>query len=227
MSDVGPSHRKFSFDTVFDGAGGIASAPPPARKKLYQPEEVEQIRQQAYAEGERSGVVRAEQEAAQALGQIAQAAKAALSALAAVAHEHRSSSAALALAAARKIAGAALERFPEAPAVAALEAMGREIEAEPRLIARVAPHLEERTQAALETIAQAMSFTGQILAKGDPSLPPAAFVLDWGDGRCAFDPVAAETRVAEALEAALAAEGLHAEPLIPQDAFPQGETDHV
>lgn len=227
MTSPAPTHRRFSFDTVFDGSGDISSAPPPARKKLYQPEEVEQIRAAAYAEGERSAVVRAEQEAAQAMGQIAQAAQAALSVLAAVAHEHRSHSAALAMAAARKIAGAALERFPEAPAQAALEAMGREIEAEPRLIARVAPHLEERTQAALETVAQAMGFAGQILAKADPSLPPAAFVLDWGDGRCAFDPVAAEIRVSQALEAALAAEGLHAEPLIPQDTFPMGDTDHV
>lgn len=227
MTSPATTHRKFSFDTVFDGSGEIASAPPPARKKLYQPEEVEQIRSQAFAEGERSAVVRAEQEAAQALSQIAQAAQAALSALAAVAHEHRSHAAELALAAARKIAGAALERFPEAPAVAALEAMAREIEAEPRLIARVAPHLEERSQAALETVAQAMGFSGQILAKGDPALPSAAFVLDWGDGRCAFDPVAAAARVAEALDAALAAEGLHAEPLIPQDSFPQGGADHV
>jgi flagellar assembly protein FliH len=43
-------------------------------------------------------------------------------------------------------------------------------------------------------------------------MPKAAFVFDWGDGRAAFDPVAASERVGEALAAALAAEGLHAEP---------------
>ena len=45
------------------------------------------------------------------------------------------------------------------------------------------------------------------------ALAAAAFVLDWGDGAAAFDPAAAAARVAEALEGALAAEGLHAEAL--------------
>jgi flagellar assembly protein FliH len=226
MTQPAPVHRKFSFDTVFDAGGDIASAPPPVRKKLFLPEEVEQIRAAAYAEGERSAVVLAEQEAAQALAVLAQAAQTALGSLAAVAHEHRSQSAGLALAAARKIAGAALEQFPEAPVTAALEAMAREIEAEPRLLARVAPHLVERLQAALETAATSIGFSGQITARADPDLPLGAFVLDWGDGRCGFDPIAAAERVTEALEAALAAEGLHAEPLISPGEIAQGDIDH-
>ena len=52
--------------------------------------------------------------------------------------------------------------------------------------------------------------------KPDPAMAAAAFVFDWGDGRAAFDPAAAAERVAEALNAALAAEGLHAEsPMLP------------
>ena len=43
----------------------------------------------------------------------------------------------------------------------------------------------------------------------------AAFLFDWGEGRAAFDPAAAAGRVAAALEAALAAEGLHAEVHLP------------
>jgi flagellar assembly protein FliH len=51
-------------------------------------------------------------------------------------------------------------------------------------------------------------------------MPRAAFVLDGGDGRAAFDPNAAAARVAEALEAALAAEGLHGDALTPNNAPP-------
>jgi len=40
-----------------------------------------------------------------------------------------------------------------------------------------------------------------------------AFILDFGDGAASFDPAAAAQRVAEALHAALAAEGLHGEAL--------------
>jgi flagellar assembly protein FliH len=205
--------RKFTFDTVFDGDGGVAAAP--ARpKRAYTPDEVEIIRADAHAEGERSAVARAEEVQGQALSEIARATKAALGALAHVAHEHRTACSELALASARIIAGAALTRFPEAPAQAALASLAREIEATARLSVRGAPEQVERLQAALDETARAVGFPGQIVVTGDPLVPPAAFVLDWGDGRAAFDPEGAAERVAEALSTALAAEGLHAEPLI-------------
>ena len=123
----------------------------------------------------------------------------------------------LALACGRAIADAALDQFPQAPAQAALVALAREVEASPKLTVRVAAHLVERTQAALEQTAQAIGFPGQILARADAHLPAAAFLLDWGDGRAAFDPIDAAARVSQALEAAIAAEGLHAEPLLPSE----------
>jgi len=217
---AGPVHKPFGFDTVFDDAGAVAYQPQP-RKRSWSPDEVEEIRAAAFAEGERSGVVQAETEIADALADIARAARQAMSALAGVAHEHRVGSAELALAAARRIADAALTRFPDAPVSAALEALAREVEAQPRLTVRVAAGLEARVQAALDQTATAIGFQGQITARADAALPLAAFVLDWGDGKAAFDPLAAADRVAEALDSALAAEGLHAEPLIPAN-----EADH-
>lgn len=213
--------RPFAFDTVFDDAGSIAYQPP-VRRKHYSAEEVEAARSAGYAEGERSAVAEAEARAADALADIARAARAALGALQGVAHGHRVDSANLALAAARRIADAALDRFPEAPLAAALEALARELEAQPRLIVRVAPELQERLQLVLNHTAEAVGFEGQILARAEPGMLPAAFVLDWGDGKAAFDPQDAATRVAAALDAALAAEGLHAEPLLSAS-----ETDDV
>ena len=207
-------HRKFTFDTVFNDAGGIASSPTPV-KRAYMPDEVEKIRRDAYAEGERSGMVRAEQAQAAALDEIAAAARAGIGALAQVAHEHRVASAELAFAAARTIAGAALEQFPEAPVAAALESLAREVEAVARLTVRASPDLVVRTQAALDRTAEACGLTGQIVARADPNLPHAAFVLDWGDGKASYDPVEASARVEAALKNALAADGLHAEPLLP------------
>ena len=212
MTDI--PHKRFTFDTVFDGRGGMTE-PPPRPKRSFTPEEVEAAKTEAYALGERSALARAEQHAANALGGIAGAVREAFTTLAAVAHEHRSGSALLALAAARKIADAALERFPEAPANAALVALAREIEAQPRVTVRVSADLVERTQQTLDETAHAIGFPGQIVARADGDMPPAAFTFDWGDGRAAFDPDEATRRVAEALEAAIAAEGLHAEPLLP------------
>ena len=72
-----PVPRKFDFDTVFDDAGAVAqvSARP---KRIYPLEEVEVIRAQAYAEGERTAMARLEAQQAEALSTIAQACQAAL-----------------------------------------------------------------------------------------------------------------------------------------------------
>jgi flagellar assembly protein FliH len=210
-TDIGAGAQRFTFDTVFEDSGRVIA--PVRPKKNFTAEEVEAIRQECFAEGERSAVAIAQQAQAQALQQIAMSAQGALAGLAMVAHEHRAGSGRLALVAARKIADAALDRFPEAPAAAALEALAREVEAVPRLIARCAEGQVEAIQAALEGAAQNAGYPGQILVRADPALPLAAFVLDWGDGSATFDPEASAARVSKALEEALAAEGFHAESL--------------
>ena len=212
MSQSAP--RPFDFDTVFgdDGAIARASARP---KRLYPIEEVEQIRAQARAEGERVAMASVEAQQAAALAQIAQACQAALPRLAEVAHEHRGGSADLALACGQAIADAALDAFPRAPIQAALDSLAREIESAPRLVVTVPPAQAEGLEAVLVQTAQAIGFTGQIQVRPDPGAPQAAFSLDFGDGAARFDPAAAAERVAAALHEALAAEGLHAEPLIP------------
>lgn len=206
--------KKFDFDTVFDDAGAVvqASARP---KRIYPLEEVEVIRAQAYAEGERAAMARIEAQQAHALSTIAQACEAALPRLAEVAHAHRIGSADLALACGQAIADAALDAFPRAPLQAALDSLAREIESAPRLLVSVSPGLAEGLEPLLTQAAQAIGFTGQIQVRQDPALASAAFALDFGDGAARFDPAAAVQRVNEALQAALASEGLHAEPLIP------------
>ena len=211
MSDI-VAHRLFNFDTVFDGDQVIEPRRP---KRTYTPEEVEAAKAEAYAEGQASIVARAEAEAAQALREVADAARAALTKLAEIAHEHRSGSALLAMAAARKIADAALDQFPQAPAEAALEALSREIEAAPRLVVFAAPADAPRLEKSLGEAAARAGFAGQIVLKPEPGRTRAAFVFDWGEGRAAFDPEAAAARVAAALDAAIAAEGLHAEVHLP------------
>ena len=208
------SPTKFVFDTEFDSKGAIAYAAP-RPKRLFPAEEVEQIRAVAQAEGERQALASIAAQQANALSQIAAACAQALPRLAEVAHEHRQGSAALALACARAIADAALDRFPEAPVQAALETLAREIDAQPRLVVSAEPALAEALKGALDETARSLGFEGAVVVKPDRAFGPHAFTLDFGDGQAAFDPAAAAERVTQALEAALAAEGLHAEPLIP------------
>jgi flagellar assembly protein FliH len=208
------AHEKFGFDTVFEATGEIVAAAP-RPKRSYSAEEVEAIRKAAEAAGEARALTGVANRQAEALALIARSAQQALPGLAAVAHEHRMGSAELALGCAGAIAAAALEKFPQAPVRAALEALAREIEAAPRLVVTADADLVQGLQAVLEETAQAVGYPGSIQVRADPALGPNAFTLDFGDGSASFDPTAAAERVAQALHAALAAEGLHAEPLIP------------
>lgn len=206
--------EKFGFDTIFDGEGEVAYAAP-RPKRTFTTDEVEILERQALHEGERQTLARMEALQAQSLAAIAQDAKQALSALAEVAHRHRVGCANLALACSRAIAGAALDAFPQAVLRSAIDALSRELESSPRLLVSVSPDMAEGLAKVLEDAAQAIGFSGAIQIRSDPSLPLAAFNLDFGDGAAAFDPEAAAQRVADVLAAALAAEGLHAEPLLP------------
>jgi flagellar assembly protein FliH len=209
-----PEPRKFVFDTVFDAAGDVAHAAPPRPKRTYSADEVEQIRSSAYADGQQAQRAAAETLQALALRELSEAAVQALPTLAEVAHGHRAGSTELALACGRAIADAALDRFPEGPVRAALETLAREIEAAPRLVLTVRADLVGTLEGVVAETAQAIGYPGNIqLRAGD--MVGAAFTLDFGDGAAAFDPAAAAERVQAALSAALAAEGLHAEPLIP------------
>lgn len=206
--------QKFSFDTEFDARGSVAyQAPRP--KRLFPADEVEHLRQAAYAEGERAALASIAAQQANALSQIAAACAQALPRLAEVAHEHRQGAAALAMACGRAIADAALDKFPQAPVLAALESLAREVDGQARLVVSAAPALADTLQSALEQTARGLGFDGAVVVKPDGGHGPHAFTLDFGDGQAAFDPAQAADRVAETLLAAIAAEGLHAEPLIP------------
>ena len=208
------AHEKFGFDTVFEASGDVVFASP-RPKRSYTAEEVEQVRRAAEAEGEARAMASIANHQAQALAVIGHVVQQALPSLAAVAHEHRVGSAELALACARGIAAAALDAFPQAPVRAALESLAREIEAAPRLIVTADAALAEGLQAVLEETAQAVGYPGAIQVRVGPAMAPHAFTLDFGDGQASFDPAAAAERVSQVLHAALAAEGLHAGPLIP------------
>jgi flagellar assembly protein FliH len=212
MSET-PALPRFNFDTVFD-AGGEVAFQAPRRKRLYSGDEVDVVRREAQAEGERIAYASIASRQADAMAEIAAACALALPRLAEVAHEHRIGASELALACGKSIAAAALERFPVAPLTAAIEALAQEISATPRLVVTAEAELAERLQAALEE-GQTGGYAGAFVIKTDPGMTRHAFILDFGDGQAAFDPAAAAERVSQTLEAALAAEGLHAEPLIP------------
>lgn len=213
MTSAAPS-RPFAFDTEFDSDGVVlqASAWRPA-KRSYSPDEVEMLVAQARAETREQTLTELAGIQSMALSTIGQALNAAAPALTQVAQQHREQSVELALAAARVVAAASLDRFPHGPLQAALEALGQEIDASPRLVIRTG-ELTDETRVQLEQLGADAGFSGVVAFRDDPGLPTAAFRLEWADGRADFDPDNAFARMAEALNSALAAEAGHAEHLI-------------
>ncbi|MBF0664666.1 MAG: flagellar assembly protein FlbE [Brevundimonas sp.] len=211
---VRPASTPFVFDTEFDASGVVvqASAWQPTRR-AYAVAEVEALLAQARQEAREAALAESESLQAMALSAIGEALAAAVPALTRVARAHREQSAELALAAARVVAASALDRFPAGPLQAALEALGQEIDASPRMVVRTGG-LDESTRARIERLCADAGFSGVVAFRDEPGLPPASFQLEWADGRAEFEPEAAFARMREALHSALAGEAGHAETLI-------------
>ena len=202
-----PVHRKFEFGTVF-GDGGRVVAEQPREKKSFTLEEVEAIRAKAYSDGENNAQARAQAAQAAAVQALADAAQMGMSMLADAIHAHKEASVKLALVCAQKIAAEALERFPEAPLRAALEALGQEIETATRLVL-YAPNPDEALQAAANEAALFAGYAGAIQFRDRPASPAGAFEVVWNDGRAEFDPQAVFDVLQAQLQEALDAEAYH------------------
>lgn len=210
-----PFSTPFTFDTEFDAAGVVVqpSAFRPV-KRAFTPNEVEALVAQARLEARTEALAETESLRAMALSTIGQTLTDAVPALAKIARVHREQAAELALSAARVVASAALERFPAGPLQAALEALGQEIDASPRLVIRTGD-LDDANRARITQLCDDSGFSGVVAFREEPGLPAASFQLEWADGRAEFDADAAFVRIGEALTSALAAEAGHAEPLTP------------
>lgn len=205
-----PLSTPFAFDTEFDASGVVvhpSSFRPP--KRSYAPLEVEAMIAQARVEARTEALTESANLQSLALSAIGQALDAAIPVLTHAAQMHREQAAELALSAARVVAASALDRFPAAPLQAALEALGQEIDASPRLVIRTGD-LDDATRARIEQLCADAGFSGVVAFRNEPAMPAAAFQLEWADGRAAFDPADAFARISEALTSALAAEAGHA-----------------
>lgn len=200
-------HKKFDFGTIF-GDGGEVVARPAAVKRSYTPEEVETLRTNAYHDGEQSALARAQMAQAQALQALADAAHHGLSHLQDAISAHKAACAQLALICAQKISAEALNRFPEEPLKATLEALTQEIDTAPRLVVSV-PNPDAALQGAAREAVALAGFTGAITFRTSSQMPAGAFEVMWPEGRAEFDPERVLNALDTALREALAADHHH------------------
>ena len=95
--------------------------------------------------------------------------------------------------------------MPRAAVQAALEELGREIDASPRLVIAMSD-LDAEGRAEIESLCASVGYAGAVRFRDEPGLARAAFELEWADGRAAFDPSETLARLEAAVARALAAD---------------------
>jgi flagellar assembly protein FliH len=172
---------KFTFDTDFDRAPDDARTRERARKS-YSPEELDALLTGAREEGRRHGDVLAMQQMAAAMGQIAAAVAGAIQTLDAEFEQMRAEAAALALAAAKKLAGAALSASPETEIFDALRSALHQAIGEPRVVVRTNTTLAQRLEQGAAEIAGHEGYEGRVHFVADPALAGADCRIEWRGG---------------------------------------------
>jgi flagellar assembly protein FliH len=203
-----PEPRKFTFDERFDAAPSRGpAASQPRAKKFYTPEEVEA----AFERGRGSLEATAAQTQAMALGRIAEAAMAAISALDSMAAEARAEALTAAMAAARRIADVALDRYPLDVVEQTIRQCLAQAAHEPRVVIRVNGGLAEALKARIAGIADEIGFNGRIVVTVDPHIASADCRLEWADGGVERDAAAIAARIESALDRFVEADRRRAE----------------
>lgn len=173
---------KFTFDTHFD-AGASATAQAASRsRKSYSAAEIDVIKGEAREEGRKDGDVRASQALAASIGQVAAALVSAIQAMDGEVEAIRAEAASLALAAARKLAGAALTAAPEGEIIEALQAALQQAVGEPRVVVKTTPKLAGSIESRAAAIAAEQGFEGRVQVVADPKLTGADCRLEWRGG---------------------------------------------
>jgi flagellar assembly protein FliH len=193
--------RKYGFDTEFAPDGAIMREAP----KRLTTEEVEAECAAAYERGKQDAVAQAERKAAAALEALADAASAVLTRLDTESKAMREEAARVAIAAARKIAGASLDAYGLERAISAIDAAMDALRHQPRLVVRLPTADVAFLQPRIDTMTQTHAYAGAVLVRGDDALRAGEVVIDWSDGCIRMSPDEALERINTLVDAALSA----------------------
>jgi len=196
--------RKYAFDTEFTPDGEIVRVSSDGTRRLT-PEELEAERKDAYEQGKKDAIAAAERETAAALQQLATAASAILNRLDAESRAMREEAAHIALAAARKISGAALDGFGADRAAGAVEAAMDALRHQPRLLVKLSPDAAEKLKDRIDDLCERHAYAGAVLVRAEPKMKAGEVSIDWSDGVVVLDPADAAARIESLIDAALAA----------------------
>ncbi|MEJ1160862.1 FliH/SctL family protein [Prosthecomicrobium sp. N25] len=156
-------------------------------------------RAEGYEEGRRAAEVRAAERLADEAAVLVASSRALLAALEADRLAIEKQAVDLAMAAARKLAGALVDREPTAAVRALLAECLGPLRKSPHLVLRLREDSAEAVRASVDRIARETGFEGRIVILGEPEIARGDCRIEWADGGIVRDSAA----IAAGIEAAV------------------------
>jgi flagellar assembly protein FliH len=191
--------RPFAFDREFAADGTVLRDGEKIRRVLTE-DEAQALASSAAQEARQSEEAEAARASADALRQINAKLHALLAQLNSESEQLREDAARLAIAAARAIAGKALDQYGiETIEACVKEALG-DLRAEPRISIRVAPHIADPIAERLHDWAEAEGMEGAVLVRADDEVATGDCFLEWRAGTIERSAAEIEARIGEVVE---------------------------
>jgi flagellar assembly protein FliH len=191
--------RKFDFDREFAPDGRILREGD-TFKRVYTEEEMQMVAEQAAEAARQVAEIEAQEAAAEAAGQVVHQVSALLGRMQAESEAMREDAARLALAAARIIAGAALEQYGEDTLKACITEALSDLRGEPRIAVRVNPSLSDALAEVMEGEAAQRGMEGALIVRADADIARTDCVLEWRSGAIERTTQDIEARIEQAVK---------------------------
>jgi len=174
---------KYTFDVEFRPEGDLVSNAARARqKKAYTTDEIDQLSARAREQGMKAGQVRAAEMQAQEVAKLVDALKAVVARTTRASDEVREEASLIALAAARKLAGAAVEALPIVDVEEVLRHALHQALGEPRIVLHTSQKVAELLRPKLAEIAHEEGFEGRVVVAGEAAMGSADCRIEWRGG---------------------------------------------
>jgi flagellar assembly protein FliH len=173
---------KFTFDTSFAESDAPGPAAESRSRKSYTAAEIDDIRATSFEEGRRAGEVRAAEAVAASMSEFSAALNSAVEKMNEEIEAMRAEAAMLAVAAAKKLAGAALAHAPEAEIAEALRVALHQAISETHITIKAPPGLLKGLEEKLSEVAANEAFEGRLRFVPDPSLHFGDCRIEWRGG---------------------------------------------
>lgn len=189
----------FQFATEFSADGEVLSGP---ARKYFSREEADQLAAKARADGEARAKQATEAKGFASVDRIVVTLAPVAAQLSAVAEQLRADAAELAMIAAKRIAGAALDRQGEEAAAAAIADVVRQLKLTPAVTVAIAPDSIPAVERRLEQL-RAKGVGASVTFAPDPAAKPGDWRVEWAEGSTGFSRDSVEAAIDKIITARL------------------------